>query len=133
MKIKILNCVVLLGLLVTSSCVKDTFDTPEKEIAIEEEATDVLASIEDLNIPSGFEFSTERPVSLEIADAQNGVRYSVVLNGSVVFNAITVNGGVSGALVLPNAVTSVTLLRRTATTLEEIVVPVGSTNITYTN
>ncbi|WP_372746192.1 LruC domain-containing protein [Lutibacter sp.] len=58
-------------LITTISCVKDV-----TEISETEENTSEL-EINNLNIPSGFDFSTQQEVKITINDAKNYVKYSV--------------------------------------------------------
>lgn len=67
-------------LFILQSCVKDSLEAPvetESENETEEPVPTGELQITDLKIPTGFEFKTEREVSLTINDASSAVRYDV--------------------------------------------------------
>ncbi|WP_422860599.1 LruC domain-containing protein [Flagellimonas sp. S174] len=71
--------VVLLTLMFTS-CVKDELDNPVEPNSQEEPETPTPVEelgITELQIPSGFEFKTEKSVELIISDNSNNVKYDV--------------------------------------------------------
>ncbi len=132
MKTRILNLCLLAMLLLSVSCVKDSFEPNVPEIGeenpIEEEP---VTAMSDLEIPSGFDFSTAVAVDLQITDGQNGVRYTVQLLQGTVYNGVVLNNAINTTLNISAAETEIVLIRNTGTNIEEILVPVTGTTLTY--
>ncbi|NAS30969.1 hypothetical protein GTQ40_08320 [Flavobacteriaceae bacterium R38] len=118
----------LLTMSLLVSCVKDSLD---EDPLIPDNGEGAITAIEDLIIPNGFEFQTERSVNLNINDAQNGTRYVVLVNGNQVANKLIVQGEISASLNIPATTSKLTLLRRTARSLEEISISANGSTISY--
>lgn len=129
---KILACFIL-GVAFLNSCVKDslepTVDPPNQnnDAPIE----DVIPGMNELDIPQGFDFNTEKEVDLTITDSENGVRYVVLVKGNEVANRLIMDGGISVNLKVPTAVQEVKILRRTAYTYSEFKMPITGNSISF--
>lgn len=106
-----------------ASCVKDNLAGPEEEQTGPKEE---VSSIDELEVPSGFEFSTQFEVNLTINDPQNGVRYEVYANNERLFSGFVRNNSLQKTLSVPQTVSSLKLWRKTARTTEEFYVPVSA-------
>ena len=104
-----------------ASCVKDNLADPEEEQTGPEEE---VSSIEELQVPSGFEFSTQFEANLTINDPQNGVRYEIYADNERLFSGFIRNNSLQKTLSVPQTVRSLKLWRKTARTTEEFFVQV---------
>ena len=133
MKLRTLTYATATCLLLATGCIKDELD-PTTDSGINGTSDpDQVTAMANLNIPDGFEFSTERKVSLEISDPENGVRYTLMLNGKEVYNGLVVNGKINGSISLPYSEDEVTLLRRTAIGMQELTKVVSNDQIIHNN
>lgn len=119
-----------LPILILFSCVKDSLDAP---IDPTDPNAEVITAIDELKIPSGFAFKTEREITLTISDQESTTRYSVLVGGVEVANTLIVEGGTSISFNVPDTTSKITLVRRTARTKNTISVKVSGTSLNYTH
>lgn len=115
--------------LVLSSCVKDKLEGPaeEQQNGPEEE----VSSIDELEVPSGFDFSTQIDVSLTINDPQNGVRYEIFADNERLFSGFVRSNSLQKTISLPQTVNTLKLWRKTARTTEEFLLPVSGSAMVF--
>jgi hypothetical protein len=115
--------------LLLSSCVQDKLDPPpeEQQNTSEEE----VASIDELEVPTGFDFSTQIDVSLTINDPQNGVRYEVFADNERLFSGFVRSNSLQKTLSLPQTANTLKLWRKTARSTEEFLLPVSGSAMVF--
>lgn len=120
----------LLLLLSVTSCIEEKFEDYHTEALLNEEEAQ-LAMITDLEIPSGFDFSTEKVIALSIHDKEDYVKYDVLNEGNQVFTGIVITNKLEGNFALPTQATQVSLIRRSPTTVETIMVQLSDENLNF--
>ena len=127
---------ILFGATLTS-CIPDEIESDVIQESNSNTDTDTVADIttldmEELEIPSGFEFETDRAVQLNISDAQNQVRYTIKVGDKEIHNGFVINNNLTAKLKLADATYQVVLIRNSGNITEEFSLPVSGNQLSFT-
>jgi len=115
------------------SCAKEELETvqlQEIEIGPEAENGDT-ADLNSLEVRSGFDFTTDQTVEIEIKDNLPSVRYTVFINDHLVRRGFVVNGALKFKVKLAATVKELVLSRSSPLGEEEYEIPVTTTAIVF--
>ncbi len=114
------------GMITLSSCVKDSLDPVDPSVP---EST--VQTMDELEIPSAFDFTTSSSLTINISDDEDGVRYTLLVDGANVFNGFSNAGNLSGLVTIPSAAENYVLIRTAVGGSEEFVISESGDSITF--
>jgi len=128
---------VVMMLVLASSCVKDELDglLPDQidELPDTPGGNGDILPMEELVVPSGFDFSTEKTVAIDISDTGTNVRYTILVRELTLKSGFIVDGILLAEVKVPSAATELTIHRAAPLGESEFTIPIedGLLNFEY--